>query len=257
MHTCGVLGPESHVILSHANHMAAGDMELVQQNGVYISSTPSVELQMGLGTPACFDHAGKLRSRSSLGIDCHNATIASIVNEMRCALVQSRGAYNGRFLAAGKMNAKINRTVQEAYALGTIQGARAVGMESEIGSLAVGKKADIIIFDALAPSMICAAQYDPVTAIVMHSAPGDISMVFVDGVLRKAHGKILPVQLDPVDLATADVSDTHISWEGIGKNLLSTQKTLQAKIERLDLQAVKQTACASFGMDPAMIAVEL
>lgn len=257
MHACGLLTPENTIIIAHANAMSPSDIALVKKSGVHISSTPSVELQLGLGTPACFDPTSNLLSHSSLGVDCHNVVLASIVGEMRCTLVNSRGAENDRFLAAGKMRARINHTVQEAYALGTIQGARAVGMESQIGSLALGKKADIIIFDALAPAMICGAQYDPITAIVMHSTPGDIVMTFVDGILRKNNGKLLSVSISAEDAKTAGVEATTLSWHEIGKNLLRTQAGLQAKMGKLNLEAAKPDALAAFGIDASTIMAKL
>lgn len=257
MHACGVLSPEMTVILAHANHLSSGDIALVKQNGAYLSSTPSVELQMGMGIPACFDPDRDVQSRSSLGVDCHNVVLASIVGEMRCALVSSRGAYHSQFPPAGKMAAQVNHTVQEAYALGTIQGARAVGMEEEIGSLAVGKKADIIVLDALSPSMICGAQHEPITAIVMHSTPGDIEMVLVDGVLRKADGKVTPVQLDPVSARCAGVDAGTISWAEVGRNLLKTQVSIEAKVRKLDLESAKMDACASFGMEISTMTAKL
>lgn len=257
MHECGVLSRESSVILSHANHITENDSKLVKENGAYLSSTPSVELQMGMGTPVCFDADRDVQSCSALGVDCHNVTLASVVSEMRCALVHSRAVYNDKFRAAGKMPAKINHTVQEAYALGTIQGARAVGMEKDIGSLEAGKKADIIVFDALSPSMICGAQRDPITAIVMHSTPGDIVMTFVDGILRKKDGKVLPVQVSPDDARFAGVDASSLAWSDVSKNLLQTQATLCEKIDKLDLEAAKNSACATFGMDPSLITSKL
>ncbi|KAJ9603640.1 hypothetical protein H2200_011826 [Cladophialophora chaetospira] len=257
MHSCGVLTPDSTVILAHANNLAPNDIKLVKENGAYLSSTPSVELQMGMGTPICFDPARDVQANSSLGVDCHNVVLTSIVSEMRCALAHSRSMYNDKFRAAGKMAAQINHTVQEAYALGTIQGARAVGLENEIGSLAVGKKADIIVFDALAPSMICGAQHDPITAIVMHSTPGDIVMTFVDGILRKDAGKLLPMQITSEDAEVVGVKDTMISWSDVTRNLLKTQESVQARLKKLDLEAAKKDACTALGMDTSIITSKL
>lgn len=253
MHSCGVLSPKSSVILSHANFIAENDVKLVKENGAYLSSTPSVELQMGMGVPVCFDADRDVQSCSALGVDCHNVVLASIVGEMRAALVNTRAVYNEKFQAAGKMAAELNHTVQEAYALGTIHGARAVGMEKEIGSLEAGKKADIIIFDAVSPSMICGAQLDPITAIVMHSTPGDIVMTFVDGILRKKDGKILPVQISAEDGKFAGVDAATLSWTDVGRNLLQTQNSLRDKIKEINPEVAKKEAMAAFGMDPSMI----
>ena len=68
-------------------------------------------------------------------------------------------------------------------------------MESELGSIAVGKLADLVIFDARSPSMICAAEQDAVAAIVMHASVRDIETVIVDGKVRKLGGKLVPVDV--------------------------------------------------------------
>jgi cytosine/adenosine deaminase-related metal-dependent hydrolase len=100
------------------------------------------------------------------------------------------------FIDAGKLPQKVNARVEEAFNLGTIQGARAVGMGAEIGSLTVGKLADIVIFDARSPGMLCAAEEDPVAAVVQHASIRDIEAVIVDGKIRKLDGKLVSVKVD-------------------------------------------------------------
>lgn len=51
--------------------------------------------------------------------------------------------------------------MQEAYNLGTIQGARVIGMEADIGSIAVGKKADLVMFGSQTPGIVVAAERIP------------------------------------------------------------------------------------------------
>jgi len=245
MESYGILS--SSVLLSHANFLSAKDVSLIKHRNAHISSTPSIELQMGMGTPACFDSQRDVQSCSSLGIDCHNGTLASIPAEMRVALQNSRATYNEKFLAAGKMPSKIYKTVQEAYALGTIQGARAVGMEDQIGSLAVGKLADVIVFDALSPAMICGAQYDPVTAIVMHSTPGDIVMTIVDGKVRKRDGKLEPVQV--TQEAQSWTTQSSLQWSDVVKPLLETRTSLQGKLDKIDFVEASPAALKLFGYD--------
>ena len=70
-------------------------------------------------------------------------------------------------------------------------------MEEDLGSLAVGKIADLVVFDGDSPSMICASEQDPVAAIVLHSSVRDIDMVIVDGQIRKQNSKLLPVTIAP------------------------------------------------------------
>ncbi|TVY44940.1 5'-deoxyadenosine deaminase, partial [Lachnellula occidentalis] len=183
LHSHGLL--DSSILFSHGSNMDPDEAALLLKANSHVSVTPSTELQMSHGEPVAFQSKLGIQSHCSLGIDCHSNNTASIPGEMRLLLQSARGIYNQPFLNQGKVPAKVFKTVEEAFNLGTINGARAIGMEGRIGSLAVGKLADIVVFDASSPSMVCGAQHDPVAAVVLHSSPGDIEMVVVDGVVRK------------------------------------------------------------------------
>ena len=208
---------------------------------------------MGMGTPTCFDASRPLQSHSSLGVDCHNLTLASLPAEMRMALQNSRGAYNDKFIDRGLKPARVNKTVQDVYALATIAGARAISMEERIGSLAEGKLADIIAFDALTPNMICGAQQDPITAIVMHSTPADVVLTMVDGIIRKREGQLEPVQPEENPDSIFPVPSPPMLWKEIAERLLETRATLKAKVDRIDLVEAKQGALKAFGYDSSKI----
>ena len=64
--------------------------------------------------------------------------------------------------------------------MGTVQGVRAVRMD-QTGSLAEGKLANIEIFDASNPSMICAVEQDSVAAVVRQSSIRDLETMIIDG----------------------------------------------------------------------------
>lgn len=250
MESYGLLA--SNVILSHANMLTPKEIALVKRRNAHISVSPSVELQMAMGTPACFDSERDVHSQCSIGLDCHNTTVPSIPAELRCALQASRGVENAKFVAAGKKPAKMYQTVQEAYKLGTIQAARGVGMGDQIGSLAVGKLADIIVFDALSSCMICAAQHDPVAAIVMHSTPGDIVATIVDGVVRKRDGKLESVSVPTEARPYTGPDVSSLQWSDIAQALLRSRETLQSKWEKTNFQEAKPIALKAYGFEESL-----
>jgi cytosine/adenosine deaminase-related metal-dependent hydrolase len=70
-----------------------------------------------------------------------------------------------------------------------LEAARTWRMHAEIGSLAVGKQADIAIIDVRTPHLDGFA--DPVTSLVMGAGAGDVETVIVEGELIKYDGSLL------------------------------------------------------------------
>ncbi len=94
--------------------------------------------------------------------------------------------------------------------LATIGGAKALGMDKEIGSLEIGKKADIITFDRMNPYMT--PTRDPVTSVFLYATPADIDNVICDGLFLKKDK----------NLTTIDIKDA----------LIKAQKTCDQIIDK-------------------------
>ncbi|KAL0562808.1 hypothetical protein V5O48_019270, partial [Marasmius crinis-equi] len=226
------------VILSHGNGISTQQAETFVKNNVYIVSTPSTELQMGHGRPVCFDE--EIRAYSCLGGDGLSNSGFSIPGEMRVGLQVERGLRNQKIIDRGKGIKHVHRTVEQAFNLGTIQGARAIGMKEQIGSIAVGKLADLVIFDGDTPAMICAAQNDPVAAVVLFSAPSDISVVIVDGVVRKSEGKLRSVKVEAgvaKDITGRDI----LEWKDVVKHILEGRdRYWNDKFSKIDFKSTAE-----------------
>ncbi|KAL3471657.1 Metallo-dependent hydrolase [Aspergillus californicus] len=243
----GLLGPD--FLLSHGTNLTDSDVEKLTEAKASISSTPDTELQMGQGNPVCLrDGCNKI---SSLGIDCHTNNSSGIPTQMRLALQSERARRNDSKLAEGKYLRSLDVSVQDVFKLGTIQGARAIRMEDQLGSIEVGKLADLVIFDGLSPGMICAAEEDPVAAIVMHSSVRDIETVIVDGRICKQHGRVIPVDIDPT-FEGVDIAKQRVAWGDVAKQLLSSRSRIQAAAAKAgadDFEHVVPAAMKMFHMD--------
>lgn len=247
---------DSSAIFAHACGSTAADAALFRKHNCHISTTPSTELQMALGEPLAFRADIDVQSQSSLGADCSSNQSASIVSEMRLLLQSARGSHNEKFDAQGKVPKRVYKTVEEAFNLGTIQGARAVGMEDKIGSLAVGKLADIVLFDALSPSMVCGAQHDPVAAIVLHSTPADIEMVIADGVVKKRDWMLESVDTRSGNEFWDGEKRETLAWKDVAKELVERRKVIQAQIEKIDVEEAIAGVLKQFYIDESKIVDE-
>jgi len=238
------------MLLSHGSNSTPEDVKMMKRANAHVSTTPSTELQMGMAEPLAFHSTLDFDSHSSIGIDCHSATSASIPSELKLLLQSSRNTYNSKFNDEGKTPKTINKTVEEAFNLGTIAGARAVGMSESIGKLEEGKLADILVFDAFSPGMVCAAQHDPVAAIILHSNPSDIVMTIVDGRIRKDERGLRNAVLTKTDSAWVGIVKKDVGWSVVAKELVARRKVLQAKIERLDLVGAREGTIKAFYINP-------
>jgi 5-methylthioadenosine/S-adenosylhomocysteine deaminase len=175
-------------ILVHANDLEEDEYRLCADRGAKIVVTPEVEMLMGHGQPA----TGRVLRNGgapSLGVDVVTGTGGDMFTQMRMALAAQRLADN--LIAKEKKEPlkAVTLTTRQVLGAATIGGARMLGMDSEIGSLAVGKRADIVMLKARTPG--AAPNHDPVATIVMQANPSMIDMVMIDGQIAKRNGAIV------------------------------------------------------------------
>ncbi|KAK5731719.1 hypothetical protein LTR17_011190 [Elasticomyces elasticus] len=244
-------------LIAHSTNMPKEDVALYHEHGVHLSSTPSTEMQMTMGGPVpAFDaryEGQNVRELCSLGVDCHSNNSAYLPGEARMALQNARGQRSQAFLDAGKQTRSTgDYTVEEAFNQATIREARAAKMGDSIGSVAVGKRADLVIFDVTSPAMICGAVKDPVAAVVLHSSPADIDMVIADGIVRKRGGKLLLVDLDDNGKQIAK-GRSQLAWRDVAKRLLASQEKLEKKLVGIDFGKAEIGLMEAWHIDPATV----
>jgi hypothetical protein len=137
----------------------------------------------------------------------------------------------------GTWDGTMGPNAQDAFNLGTVLGARAIGLGDKIGTLTVGKKADIVTFQVQTPTMIPASDVNPIAAIILHSSVRDVQTVIVDGIIRKDNGSLYKINI-PSDITENDKSSVSsqelIEWKDVARLLGDS---------RLRLKEVKTTIC--------------
>jgi len=94
------------------------------------------------------------------------------------------------------LRADITPTVTQVLRMATVDGAALLNMSDRIGSLTVGKKADLIILNPGAVNF--APSFDAVSQIVLNGQPQNVDWVFVDGRPVKRQGKLVGVDPDAI-----------------------------------------------------------
>ncbi|WP_394839605.1 amidohydrolase [Pendulispora rubella] len=173
----GLLGKKS--VMVHMVWLDDDDMALLAKTGTHVSYNPSSNAKLASGI--C--DVPRLLARGvnvSLGCDGAPANNAyDLIREMKFgALIQKAVTRDPKVLSAETM-----------LEMATIRGARALGLEHEIGSIEVGKKADFAVVDLDRPHT--APAFNPVSALVYAATGGDVDTVVVDGRILVAGGKLL------------------------------------------------------------------
>ncbi|KAH6711853.1 hypothetical protein BKA61DRAFT_97266 [Leptodontidium sp. MPI-SDFR-AT-0119] len=244
---------DSSFLFSHATNATPADAALLAKTKSHVATTPSTELQMAQGQSAAFHPTIDITPQCGVGIDCQSNQSASIPSELRLLLQSSRGVYNQKFMDGGKLPKKVTHTAEEAFNLGTVGGARAAKMEGKIGTLKAGAYADILVWDALSPSMVCGAQHDPVATIVLNSSPRDIEMVIVGGVVRKEGGRLKSVDVKSGREMWGGVERDVLEWKDVSRELVKRREVIQRKIEGIDMEEARRGVIAAFHIDESLV----
>lgn len=249
------------LVLSHCNGLSDSDLALLAKTGTPISSTPGTESYMALGNPVALNPILKSHPKTanaSLGIDCHSANSAFMPTQARMVLQLARVEKHTKLLDEDKfVSGNVTGSVEEAFNLVTIRGARCLGLENEVGSIKVGKKADLVVFDAVnSVGLLSAAEYDPLVAVVKFSETADVETVIVDGVVRKRAGKLVATNAGFAGAGSgggATGKKTKMEWGDIADEVRRSQKDIQARIDGLNLEKAREMLLDMFYVDASKL----
>ncbi len=180
----GILGP--HLIVDHAVHLNSSEIDQMAEHGIRVIHNPESNMKLGSGIapiPRMIDR----------GITVGIGTDGSASNN------------NMDLFTEMDMAAKLHKvqtmdpTVMDALTvlkMATIEGAKALGLSHETGSLETGKKADIIIIDTHKPHLT--PMYNPFSHLVYAARGQDVSHTIINGRLVMENRQLLTLDLKEV-----------------------------------------------------------
>jgi len=177
----GLLGPDLQVV--HANCATSDEIAALAAAGTQVSISPHSELLIGYGLPRT---AELLAAGIGVGLSV-DSTVLTGNADMFSIMKVTQGIVNA---LAGDEFAMTHR---QALSLGTIEGARSLGLGGVTGSLTPGKRADIICVSTSGPNL--GVLTDLAHLLVTAAQPGNVDTVIVDGRVLKRAGVLTAVDL--------------------------------------------------------------
>jgi len=159
----------SNVVYAHGVWLSEPEWKILGKKGATVAHCPSSNMKLGSGIAKVPE---MIKAGVNIGLGCDGGPSNNsydMIREMKLASLSQKA----RLLNPLVMDAE---TVLE---LATINGARAVGLDKEIGSVEVNKKADLTLISFKSPHLVPA--YNPISHLVYAATGSDVDTVIIDG----------------------------------------------------------------------------
>ncbi len=176
LESLGLAAP--HVALAHCVHLDESELEILARTGTHVLHCPSSNLKLGSGIAPVSDMLAR-GINVTLGADgapCNNRL--DMFTEMRTAALLQKAIHGADALPASRV-----------LRMATADGALALGLAEEIGSLETGKRADVCVVDL--DRLHTTPGTDVVSTLVYASTASDVRSVIIDGRSVLGDGELL------------------------------------------------------------------
>ncbi len=176
----GLLNPK--LLAAHVVFVDEEEIELLKECRVNVNHNPICKMKGGHG----ISPVSKMLRKGinvSLGTDgAGSNNNLDLLEEMKfAALLQPLAEQDPKAISAW-----------DVLEMSTIRGARALGIENEVGSIEVGKKADLVLLRRKVPHMI---PFHNIPSLIVYSANGnDVNTVIIDGKILMRNREVLTVK---------------------------------------------------------------
>jgi 5-methylthioadenosine/S-adenosylhomocysteine deaminase len=190
LHELGLIGLRTQCV--HMTDLGDQDIALLAQTGAHVIHCPQSNMKLASGScPVTRLQAAGVNV--ALGTDsAASNNDLNLFGEMQAAALLAK-------LTSGDATSV---TASEALAMATINGARAMGLEQQIGSIETGKLADLIAVDLRGPET--QPVYNPLSQLVYACNGSQVSHTWVGGSLLMEDRNLLTIDTDELNLRVED-----------------------------------------------------
>jgi cytosine/adenosine deaminase-related metal-dependent hydrolase/ribose/xylose/arabinose/galactoside ABC-type transport system permease subunit len=197
----GLLGPDTTYI--HCTTLNDTEIQMIVDTGGTVSLASPVEMMMGHGMPPIQKFLDR-GLQPSLSVDVETNVPGDMFNQMRSVMALQRG------LAAATGRPPVS--TRDVLAFATVEGARANGLDSKVGTLTPGKHADVILLRT--DRINVTPLNDPAAAVVTAMDTGNVDTVLIGGRVMKRHGELLHVDWPAVRRMAVEARDHVVAKSG-------------------------------------------
>src|SRR5262249_36803039 len=153
------------------------ELEILRATGTNVAHCPSSNLKLGSGLAPVVEmiNRGVSVSLGADGAPCNNRL--DMFTEMRTAALIQKALHGAEVLPA-----------RTTLRMATIDGARALGLDKDIGSIELDKRADLTLLDL--ETLHTTPHPDPISAVVYAAEAANVDTVIIDGIVVMREGTL-------------------------------------------------------------------
>ena len=210
-------GIRKNLVIAHCAAVTDDEVKLLADRGAAVAFCPCSSFKLGKGATAIGKYPEMVAAGVKVGLGTDGVSAAGNMNLMRQMLLVA-----GMFKDA-RVQPDIF-TARQALRAATIEGAKALMWDDEIGSLEIGKKADFILFDL--DHVEWTPFHDPLQALVYSASTASVSQTWVNGVKVYGDGQVYGVDEKEIRRKARELAADAVIRAGLHKDDVDTTTTL-------------------------------
>ena len=210
-------GLGNNLVIAHGAAVADEEVDMLRHYDTKVAFCPSSSFKLGKGATNIGKYPELVQAGVAVGLGTDGVSAAGNMNLMRQMFVVA-----GMFKDC-RMQPDIF-TVREALRAATIEGARALMWDDQIGSIEVGKRADFILFDL--DHIEWTPFHDPLQALVFSASASSIVETWVDGRALYKDGRVVGVDERALRSKARELAAGAVTRAGLDDATVPTTSTL-------------------------------